>query len=211
VLSGLALVLALCACKKREPDPAATSESAPPVVAAAPSKPPPVRHNARQGFEVSTPNGVQHLRLVPDSTGYRLQSKSGDAHGRIKVQGDRVKLVGSAGSEQAKVKSKDYGFKVYGTGEAVVLKAKRRGSGYTFKRADDSPLGRWEGGQGNLGGDKLEVIERGENRVILRGGKEVASVSVAVPADAAGLLALTELSFEQRLATLVFRLELVKP
>ena len=160
---------------------------------------------------MSTPDGSQHLRVVPDAGGFRLETKSGEARGKVKVQGDRVKVEGASGGARAKVKAKDYGFKVYGAGETVVLKAKRRGSGFSFQRGDDTPLGRWERGQGTLAGDKVEVVERGGNRVVLRGGKDVATVSSAVPEEAAGLLALTELSFEERLATLVFRLELVKP
>ena len=210
-LVGLVLIVVLCACKKRQSDGASTSASAAPAVASEAATRAPAAPRTRQGFEVSTPDGSQRLRLVPDTAGYRLEGKTGDARGRLKVQADRVKVEGPAGGELAKVKSKDYGFKVYATGDTVVLKAKRRGSGFTFKRGDDSPLGRWEKGRGTLAGDELEVIERGANRVVLRGGKEVASVSAAVPAEAAGLLALTELSFEQRVATLVFRLELVKP
>jgi hypothetical protein len=210
-LLGLALIVVLGACKKRQSDGASTSASAAPQVASAALAPAPAVPRTRQGFEVSTPDGSQHLRLVPDTGGYRLEAKNGDARGRVEVQPDRVKVENPAGGEQAKVKSKDYGFKVYAAGDTVVLKAKRRGSGFTFKRGDDSPLGRWEEGRGTLAGEELAVIERGGNRVVLRGGKEVASVSAAVPEDAAALLALTELSFEQRLATLVFRLELVKP
>ncbi len=210
VLVGLVLVLVLCACKKSQSDAAAASESAAPAIASA-APAPAAAPRTRQEFEVTASGGSRHLRLVPDTSGYRLEGEAGDARGKVKVQAGRVKVEGPGGAEQAKVKSKDYGFKVYGTGEAVVLKAKRHGSGFTFKRGDDTPLGRWEGGQGTLAGDELQVVERGGNRVVLRGGKEVASVGAAVPAEAAGLLGLTELSFEERLATLVFRLELVKP
>jgi hypothetical protein len=210
-LLGLVLVLVLCACKKRSAEAEATSESsAPPVASTAPKSAPEVPYG-RRGFEISVPGGSQQLRVVPAPSGYRLESKGGDARGRIKVQPDRVKVQDSGGSVQAKVKAKEYGFKVYGAGEDAVLKAKRRGSGFAFKRSDGTELGRWESGQGAFSGAKVEVVERGGQRVVRRGGEEVAIVGTAVRADAAGLLALTELSFEQRLAILVFCLELVKP
>lgn len=161
--------------------------------------------SSRAAFELSV--GDQSYTLAPAGDGYALGSKSGGPAGKVKVESDRVKL--DAGTK-AKVKLKDYGFKVYDAAETEILKGKRRGAGWKIQRADGSELGTVDERGGSIGGNTVGVERQGERWQVTRGGVAVGSASASLPAAAAALLALTEITPEQRIALVVFHKEIVR-
>jgi hypothetical protein len=201
----LVLMLAALGACKRTSGTGAAPDAAPSASAS------PAKRLARGVFEVRDGDGDPDLRFQPLADGYRVETQRGSMAGRVHVERGKVKLLDPSGVATAKVKDKDFGYKVYDAADNVVLKAKRRGDGYVWKTAADVDLARWERGQGTVHGQEIRVEPRNGQQVVLRGGQPVGSVSASVPAGAAALLALTELSFEQRLAALLYELEETEP
>lgn len=141
--------------------------------------------------------------LAPSGEGYAIDGGAG----RVKIQSDRVKVKLQT---DAKVEQKDYGFKVYGPSDDVVLKGKRHGAGWKLKGADDAEIGKLDGKGGTLAGTAVEVRREGEQWVVTRGGATVGRASASLSAPSAALLAVTELTPEQRMAMVIFSEEIAK-
>jgi hypothetical protein len=210
-LGALLLVLIpLLACREYgKPTGGTVGDAAPDGAAPGASAHPPGSWQ-RSTFEVRSGDGTWERKLEPDGVEYRILDQTGVPIGKARIETDRVKIKDASGAEQAKAKAKDYGFKVYDSGETEVLKAKRSGAGYKFQSGTGSELGSWGTDRGTLGGDEVRVEVHGDRAVVKRGTEPAASVSASVPVRAAVMLALTESTFEQRLAALLFELE-VKP
>ena len=208
VLAALVVLVVVLGACKRSSGPVGGAVDPSPSASAAVS---PAARMARGTFEVDSGDGESQVRLVPVADGYRVTTQRGRVGGRIKVERGRVKFQDASGATSAKVKAKDFGYKVYDATDAEVLKAKRRGDGYLWKTGQDADLGRWERGEGMVSGQEVRVEVRAGRTEVLRGGKPVGSVSISLPPRAAVLLALTELPFEQRLAGLVYELEVTAP
>lgn len=124
---------------------------------------------------------------------------------KVKVEADRVKVKDASDGELAKVKKKDDGFKVYrGGADDASFEAKRRGGGYKLKDASDREVGVVEGGGGTFGGQRVSVKD-GEVR---RGDEVVATVKGNLDPTVAALLAAPNLTVAERLAMVIFVVEL---
>jgi hypothetical protein len=201
------LVVVLGACKRTGGAVGGAVDAAPSASVGAS----PAERLARGPLEVKSGDDEFDVRLEPVADGYRVTSRRGHLGGRVHVERGSVKLLDASGATASKVKAKDFGYKVYDGTDAVVLKAKRRGDGYAWKTGQDADLGRWERGQGTVGGQDIRVQSLDGRTVVLRGGQPVGSVSGSVPMRAAAVLALTELTFQQRLAALLYELEVSGP
>jgi hypothetical protein len=147
--------------------------------------------------------GEARHSLAPSAEGYAIDGGSG----RVKIQSDRVKVKLQT---DAKVEQKDYGFKVYGPSDDVVLKGKRHGAGWKLKGADDAEIGKLDAKGGTLAGAAVEVRREGEQWVVTRSGATVGRASGSLSAPSAALLAVTEVTPEQRIAMVIFSEEIAK-
>ncbi|HZO15746.1 MAG TPA: hypothetical protein VFB62_20880 [Polyangiaceae bacterium] len=145
-------------------------------------------------------------KLVADGTSWQFKARdkgyvleAGDKKIIVDVESDRVKVEDGSGKTLAKVKTKDAGFKVYGGDDNAVLRAKRKGDRFKLKRlpADEE-----------LDDGGVEVEKNGEMWAVKRKGELVAEISASVPKHAASFLAVTEVTFEQRVGMVVHALEL---
>ena len=126
-----------------------------------------------------------------------IKSERSKAWGTLKLDKDRVKLD-QEGKETAKAKAKDYGFKVY-EGDRELFKVKRKGADYDVRRADDTPLGRFEAKSGRFGSDPVTLESTGDASVLKRGGRRLVTVRGPLSASATLMLAITEATLAQRL------------
>lgn len=170
------------------------------------SGPAPDAATAEQGSAIAPTRGPlaitlgdQSLKLTPRDGGYRAEL--GGTDGKVKVESDRVKVQLGA---EAKVKAKDYGFKVYDGSDKELVKGKRNGAGWKLSRVDGAEIGKVDGHGGTLGGAGVTVERDGDVWKVSRGGAVVATASAAMSPVSAALLALTELTPEQRVGVAVF-------
>ena len=161
-----------------------------------------------QQSEKDTPDKrpLAGAKLVADGTSWQFKARdkgyaleAGDKKIIVDVESDRVKVEDGSGKTLAKVKTKEGGFKVYGDDDNAVLRGKRRGDRFKLKRlpADEE-----------LDDAGVEVEKNGEMWAVKRKGELVAEISASVPKHAASFLAVTEVTFEQRVGMLVHALEL---
>jgi hypothetical protein len=151
---------------------------------------------------ISLTLGAEQFELRPKGDGYEVASPQGK--GTIKVESDRVKVKLAT---DAKVKQKDGGFKVYDASDAVVMKGKYHGAGWKLSREEGTEVAKFDDKGGQAGGAAVVVRREGERWVVTRAGATVASVTGLASGASAALLAVTELSPEQRLAMAVFAQE----
>ena len=141
--------------------------------------------------------GAEALDFERHGDGFVIKSAGTKAWGTLKLDKDRVKLD-QEGKETAKAKAKDYGFKVY-DGDQELFKVKRKGSDYDVRRADDTPLGRFEAQAGRIGSEPVSLESTGDTSVLKRGGRTLVTVRGPLSASATLMLAVTEATLAQRL------------
>ncbi|MCC6526073.1 MAG: hypothetical protein IT373_25725 [Polyangiaceae bacterium] len=165
---------------------------------------------SRVAFELVLGDGTVWAEATPKGDGYALSAGGAD-RGKLKIEADRVKVSDASGATRAKAKAKDYGFKIYEGDETEVATAKRKGAGYKLSR-NDTPLGELDthGPGGQLGGEEITVVVGAERMVVKRAGKDVGAVGGGIRPEAAAFLGVTELTFEQRVAGMLFVEELAR-
>lgn len=159
-------------------------------------------------------SGAFVAAIVPrdDDSGWRLEDAGGAKTGSLRVGDDRVSVKDANDATRAKAQRRDDGFKVEDGSDQTVLKVQRRGERYRLKRGDDV-IGAWHTERIELdGGIVIDTAHAGGVTEVRRGGVVVQRVNGPIPTHAAVFLGLTEeLTFEQRVAAMVFVRELRFP
>lgn len=159
-------------------------------------------------------SGAFVAAIVPrdDDSGWRLEDAEGTKTGSLRVGEDRVSMKDAGDQTRAKAKRRDDGFKVEDGGDQTVLKIQRREGRYRLKRGDDV-IGAWRTERIELeGGVVIDTTHTDGVTEVRRGGVVVQRVTGPIPTHAAVFFGLTEeLTFEQRLAAVIFVRELRFP
>lgn len=163
---------------------------------------------ARARTTITDASGAIVAVLTPraDGIGWHIEDASGAETGSLRVKDDRVSVKDAADRRTGKVQRRDDGFKIEDGDDRVLLRVQRQGDGYRLKRGETEILGRWRGAEIALGsGAPIQARAIQGGVTVQRGGAALYTIEGPVRPEAAVFLGLSEeLSFEQRVAAMIF-------
>jgi hypothetical protein len=139
-----------------------------------------------------------------DGMGWHIEDASGNETGSLRVKDDRVTVKDADDRRLGKVKIREHGFKIEDGNDQPLFRLERDDEGYRIERGD-ADAGSYRGARIELGGAAIEARPSGDAIEVRRDGALLYSVRGPIAPDAAVFLGLSdELSFEQRLAAMIF-------